>query len=305
MRRIPGAVVPGALSALFFLSSQWAAPVGFLVCLAAPLPLAFAAWQRGLAAAIGSALLGAGLLWAATGLEGALSFLVHFGAGGVALGFAVRRGRGPEVVVGSYALLSVAAFWLILMVQASGTGAGPLALLAEGMKQSAAHVQALLAQSQQDPEVLASVERWTERFLLAFPGALAALSLLVGWLNGLALRKLLARRGEVLPAWNTWRAREAWIWVLIASGLLLVLSKGSLRLVGLNVFIPALALYFLQGLAVVQHLFETKALPPVIRAVTYTLLIVQFPAALLVAGLGAFDLWLDFRARWSRAPTST
>jgi hypothetical protein len=167
------------------------------------------------------------------------------------------------------------------------------------MKQSALQMKELLEQAQVGAEAAGGIEQWAAAFARAFPGALVALSLLVGWVNAIALRRTLARGGAELARWNDWRAPEAWIWVLIASGLAAVLADGRPATLALNVFIPALAVYFLQGLAVLQHFFETKAFPPALRGVAYLMLLIQLPAALLVAGLGAFDLWIDFRARWS------
>ena len=74
---------------------------------------------------------------------------------------------------------------------------------------------------------------------------------------------------------------------------------------GRNFLLPrglAVVVYFLQGLAVIDHLFQARGFPRPLRALTYTLLFLQLPIALLVATLGAFDLWADFRARWSPPP---
>ncbi|MBI5445108.1 MAG: DUF2232 domain-containing protein [Deltaproteobacteria bacterium] len=300
------APVQGVLSALLFLSSLWAPPLGFLLCTVSPLPMAVASWRGGARSGVVALVVGAAAAWAGSGGEAALMYALYFGVGGAALGLAMRLEKGAEVVLGSYAALSVAAFGGLLLVEAVRTGVGPTALIAASMKQSVLQMKQLLLSAQAGPEATAAMEAWAGRFARVFPGALAALSLLAGWINGLALRRIAARTGSELPRWNTWRAPEGWIWLLIASGLLAVLGSGWPATLGLNLFIPLVAVYFLQGLAVLQHLFETKAFPPALRGAAYLFLVLQFPAALLVAGVGAFDLWLDFRARWSSgAPTSS
>jgi uncharacterized protein YybS (DUF2232 family) len=90
--------------------------------------------------------------------------------------------------------------------------------------------------------------------------------------------------------------------VLIGAGLVGLLQRGALGTLGLNVFIAALGVYFLQGLAVVQNLFEVKGFPVLFRVAAYLLLFLQLPVMLLVAGLGTFDMWFDFRSRWSPRP---
>jgi uncharacterized protein YybS (DUF2232 family) len=289
----------GALSCLLFASSFWLPPFGFLACLLSPLPVAAAAWRSGPGA--GALALAAGALAAtlSTGLDVAAVYAFYFALGGLLLGLACRRAASPEVAVGLFAAVSIAAFWGTLGIQAAQAGTTPVALLAEGVRQSADHMRNLLRDAKAAPELIASAQAWADRFARGFPGAVAALSILVGWANGMGLRRIARSRGIALPPWNTWRAREGWIWILIGSGLLALLGKGTAATVALNVFIPALAVYFLQGLAIVHHLFEAKAFPRFLRALTYVLLFVQLPVMLLLAGVGAFDLWLDFRSRWS------
>ena len=293
----------GVLSALLFSASFWIAPIGFLLCLLSPLPLATAAW-RGRVFGAGIAIAtGAATVVLAGGLGSTGVYVFYFAVGGALIGLTLRRGSRPESVVAAFATASLAAFWVTLGFQAVQTGTMPTTYLAESVRQSAEHMKELLLQANAAPEVVSAVQEWAERFSRGFAGSMAALSILVGWANGVGLRRLLRNRGVELPSWNTWRARESWIWILIGSGLVAILGSGGWATLALNIFIPALAVYFLQGLAVVQHLFETKAFPRALRVVTYVLLFFQLPVMLLVAGLGAFDLWLDFRSRWSPPAT--
>ena len=133
-----------------------------------------------------------------------------------------------------------------------------------------------------------------------FPGLYLALAVLTGWITALLARKVVS--GPHPDSWSEWRAPEAWIWGLILSGLLGVVASGMVRAVAWNAFAVAVVVYFLQGLAVVHHLFEVRHLPRAFRAVIYVFLFVQLPVVLLVAGLGAFDLWFDFRRRWTPRP---
>ena len=119
-------------------------------------------------------------------------------------------------------------------------------------------------------------------------------SLFTAWGNALALRRVV---GAGTP-WHTWKAPEGWIWVLIGSGLLGVVAPDTWGTAALNLFLVMAAVYFLQGLAIVQNLFEVRSFPRMFRVAAYILLFVQLPVMMLVAGVGAFDLWFDFRSRW-------
>ncbi|GAB4273619.1 MAG: hypothetical protein Kow0092_28930 [Deferrisomatales bacterium] len=303
-RRRLAAVASGATAALLFASSLFAAPVGFALCLLSPLPVALTAWRFGPWAASLAAGAGALVAGVLAGPLGAAVFASQFAAGGAVLGLAVRAGRSPEVAVGGYAVLSIGAFWATLGALSLGAPGGPLTVLDQALHQSVEQVSALLAQGNADPQAALALQQWADhtRQVLGrtFPGLLAALSVLCGWANAVLLRRLsgVAR----LTPWNRWRAPEGWIWILIGAGLAGFLAPGSLGAAGVNVFLVASAIYFLQGLAIVQYLFEARGFPRVFRAVAYALLFVQFPVMLLVAGLGAFDLWVDFRTRWAPAP---
>lgn len=300
------AAAAGTGSALFFAVSAWLPPLGLLACFASPLPLALAAWAAGAGAAgvgLAAGALVAGLL---TGPVGSAVYAGQFGLGACVLGLAVRREKAPAAAVGSFAVVTTAAFWLVIAALGLQAGKGPQELVDETVRQSLFQARELLLRSSSDPAGAAAVTQWAERsgrFLTrTFAGLVLTFGILVAWANAVVLRRILARQGRQLSAWNTWRAGEHWIWLLIASGLAALLGRGALGTVGMNVFLPTVAVYFLQGLAVLQHLFETKALPGALRGVAYALLFVQFPLMLLVAAVGAFDLWVDFRSRWSAPP---
>jgi uncharacterized protein YybS (DUF2232 family) len=249
---------------------------------------------------------GAALSAALTGPVGAGVYAGQFALGGAALGLLLRAGRPPEAAVGAFAALLVAGFWFVLGTLALQAGKNPLDFVAETVRQSAEQARELLARGNGEAEGTAALRQWADQtaatMLRVFPGLLASFGVLAGWANALGLRRVLRGRGEDLAAWNTWRAPESWIWVLIGSGLVAALGPGAVGTTGLNVFVPTVVVYFLQGLAVIDHLFQARGFPRPLRALTYALLFLQLPIALFVAAVGAFDLWADFRARWSPPP---
>lgn len=294
----------GALSAALFAASLWLPPFGFLGALLSPLPLAVVARRGGLRGALTAAGGAVAVLYALTGLVGAAVYASQFAAGGCALGMMLRGRARPEVAVGSYALLSTAAFWASLAVLASRAGTGPLTYLGETLEQAVQQAGAFVLQADADAETTLAVQSWAEQtgrmLSLAFPGLYAVLALLTGWVNAVVARRVTGDDAE--SSWSGWRAPEIWIWGLIGSGLLALLAGGGLGTAALNVFVAALGVYFLQGFAVVHHLFSARGFPRSFRALAYALLFVQLPLMLAVAGLGAFDLWFDFRARWAPRP---
>jgi uncharacterized protein YybS (DUF2232 family) len=105
-------------------------------------------------------------------------------------------------------------------------------------------------------------------------------------------------RGTLLPGGDLkeWRAPEPLVWCLIVSGFALFLPEDwGFQPPALNLFLISSFLYFFQGLAIVAYYFHHKHVPLLLRGLGYALIVIEQIFALLVVGLGLFDLWGDFR----------
>jgi uncharacterized protein YybS (DUF2232 family) len=63
----------------------------------------------------------------------------------------------------------------------------------------------------------------------------------------------------------------------------------------LNILAIIALLYFLQGLAVLFTVIARQSIAGVLRVILYIMLVLQPYLAALVAAIGIFDLWGDFR----------
>ncbi len=140
----------------------------------------------------------------------------------------------------------------------------------------------------------------TEFFIVVFPALALSGAVLTVWMNVLAVRSLLRRQGDGLPALgdlSLWKAPEGLVWVLIAAGVTMLLPFDVIDSIGLNILIVCCLLYLLQGLAIVSFFFQRKRVPPLLRWLFYLLIAVQQYMVILVIAFGLFDLWVDFRKR--------
>jgi hypothetical protein len=90
---------------------------------------------------------------------------------------------------------------------------------------------------------------------------------------------------------------DAFVWLALAS-ILFSFLEGVPRwvtLTAMNALNVMIVLYFLQGMAVVQHVFRAMRLSPMWRWLTSILLVLHL--FVLVSGLGFLDYWLNFRHR--------
>ena len=138
-----------------------------------------------------------------------------------------------------------------------------------------------------------------EQMLQLLPGLLFVSLCLIVLLNILFLcRRFPDRRAQWLSieTFREWKCPEHVIWPFIASGFVLFVSAGNaLTIFAVNILLITAVCYFIQGLAVVAYFFHKNNVPRFLRSATYILIIFQQMFTVLVAALGLFDLWGDFR----------
>jgi uncharacterized protein YybS (DUF2232 family) len=130
---------------------------------------------------------------------------------------------------------------------------------------------------------------------------------MVGLLNILFLRSRWNKQasGDVtMEDLKKWRTPEELVWLLIASGYALFIPVPVIEFVALNFLIILIVLYFLQGLAILSHFFQKKGVPALLQILGYALIILEQVLALVIAAIGLFDLWGDFRGLKTTSPTS-
>jgi uncharacterized protein YybS (DUF2232 family) len=128
-----------------------------------------------------------------------------------------------------------------------------------------------------------------------FPGVLATITLSTIWLNIVLANWLLKKTGAT--AWgelSQWRLPDNLVWVFIVSAILLFIP-GNMNILGLNLMIVMVTLYFMQGFEVFNHLCLKWSVPNPIRHLIIFFLVIQAYGFILLALLGLSDIWADFR----------
>lgn len=295
-----GHIVAAVLMTLLLQSVVGLLPVGVFVALVVPLPAAYLGMRSGFACSgltvLATSLVAFGLF----GAVGALGYLLPFGVPSLLLVYLLRRGYSWDRAVawslavlvfgGGIALYGLAAWQQSGVTELVGSylqGEVQTALtLTEEMNLSG-------VQAEQFQKALGDAG---DLLLQIYPAAAV-----VGY--GLVLLctlfglSFLARSRYRIPGvpFDHWKVPELWIWGLILAGGGVWLSEGVLQLAARNLLVIMLALYFLQGLAIVRYFFRTRRVSPLLRTLGYVLLATLNPLPALVAGLGVFDLWIDFR----------
>ena len=125
-----------------------------------------------------------------------------------------------------------------------------------------------------------------------------------------------------LGRFQDWEVSEYIVWIFILGGGLYHVE--STRIVGINILLGLVFLYYLQGCAVITYILKQKHIAKFLQFVAYLLLFLQLPyifvslgllltgyiqgglhlslpAIILVAGVGLANVWIDFRKRLRQA----
>lgn len=155
--------------------------------------------------------------------------------------------------------------------------------------------------SQDLDKLLVDPEMTKRNILYELPSAIT-ISLLVLAISNILLIARLGLGGvrshpQLHPEYfKTWKAPDHMVWPTLAAGFCLVIDVPGVSDVALNVFKILMAVYAVQGLAIVNALFDLWGVKGFLRPLGYVLAVaILLP---LVISLGFFDLWFDFRNKF-------
>jgi uncharacterized protein YybS (DUF2232 family) len=130
-----------------------------------------------------------------------------------------------------------------------------------------------------------------------FPALITVMLVVIAGGNMLLVKKSTANTSVTLHIddFTTFKNPDLLVWLLIVCGFTLLLPLSPVTTPALNMLLIITMLYFFQGMAVVSAMIKKYSVPALLRIFLYTMLIVQPYLLALVAGIGIFDLWVDFR----------
>jgi hypothetical protein len=300
--RFVGLVGAGALAALLF-SAHWFVPALAPLSLVSPLPLVLQRLRGGSGGALLAAALAAALVGAAHAPAPAAGFLLMAAGPGLLMGESLARGRGLlRGCAWAFALLAVeVAAGLIF---ANGMMAERFLAPIDHLR-SPAFLDELKAGGLPPDRIAAWGEQMRELrevFAVVFPAAYMIGAAVMVLVNAALLRLYLLRRD---PGWLEDGEFERVRWPLglvvafVLSGAAVALPPA--RPAAYNALLVVAFFFALQGLAVVAFYARRLAGPPLLRAAVVVLVLANPWAPQILALLGLFDNWFDFR-RWAEPP---
>jgi uncharacterized protein YybS (DUF2232 family) len=288
---------------LIFAATLYIPIIGFISVVVIPLPVSYYRYKLGRSAgALILVISGIVMTVMAEGLSFDLALFAVLLVLGFVLGEMLDEGASVEKTV-LYPCLSVIGSGVALALFYSAfSQAGLSSLVNLYVRQNLELTLELYRHMSMPEETLQTLSRSLEtiQYVLVrvIPGMAVMSALFVTWVNLLMTRSLVKFRGLKTPDFGSltqWKSPEVLVWVVIAGGVMLLIPVKTLKIVGLNIVIALIMIYFIQGISIVSFYFDKRKFPRFLRWVLYGLIGVQQLFSLLVIGLGFFDLWIDFR----------
>jgi len=310
------ALVLGAGTAVvLFLSMAFLPVVGMFFGLFTPLPLFLFYFSRGRIyglTMIGLAALAVVLILSLTGRISGIVFFFECCVLAVILAEGFRWPLPPEKLVGLSAGVLLLLGLIVLSLIGLAQGQPPWTY-GKKIVEEQVHISLRMYQSVFESPVEteypgreteaaagknAAVNQLVKVLTGIFPGLMVLGSLVIVWANFMGGRALLAKTGQLPPELadlKTWSAPEGLVWIVIAAGFALVIPSAWVRLPAVNALMVLGLIYFFQGLSVVAYWLNKKGAPAFFKILCYTLIALQQYLTLIVAAVGLFDIWLNFR----------
>jgi uncharacterized protein YybS (DUF2232 family) len=291
-----------AASGVLFSASLTVPFIGFVAGFLAAVPLCYTRLEGGRKAALAAAAVAA--LMVAIGFKplSGLWFLAQCGLIGLLLPELALRGMAGSRALLWSTMAATLASALIALVMAAVAGQNLLSMaqqeIAAGMDQAVKLYEQQQGLPPQDLETIKQGLQNIATLLLRILPALGTLNLLlVAGISLLFLRRMAGQRGLTLklePFCN-FRVPEFLIWLLIATGFSLLAKTALITTLALNVLVVLAVLYICQGLAVLLTIIARSSYAGVLKVLLTGVLLLQPYLLPIVAFIGIFDLWGDFR----------
>jgi uncharacterized protein YybS (DUF2232 family) len=296
----------GALSALFFATGVLVPLVGQPLGFLSSAPLVWLAARHGIRAGLLGSLLATSALLPLLPPPVTLIFAVEHAFPAAGLGWALARGRGVARPSAVAAILVTALMIGAAFLFASDAGRDPSRLLEEQLRAAFAELGEATGGGSETATPLTPAR--FDEILALLRKVLPAVALVGIFLecavNMLIASRFLARQapGFAAPNLAAFVLPENLVWAVIPALALPLIAKGTVATVALNVLIPLLFAYLLQGLSIALHLVERAQMSRVGRMLFTLAFVIQPWLLALPLLLGLVDFRFSFRTRFPLTP---
>jgi len=275
----------------------------FFFNLLVPLPIAVLTLRQGLRSGLIALLMTSAFLAAVSPVGGVVAYLLQFSIASLLLPLLLRQGRRWDKAIAlSWAvmLLTVA---IVILAEAAAQDLSLASMLNDYIGREIGQLKELYSQTkdlptEQKEQLITVLDDLGKTFEIIWP---AILTLLAGFLLVIQVLFLCLLKGTQKlisgPAFIDWKLPDYLVWPMITAGFAAFFAAGTFQTIAINLLIILFPLYYLQGLAIVTYYFQQRGTSLWLRAISYLFLALFNPLPFLLAGVGLFDLWGNFRTK--------
>jgi hypothetical protein len=297
-----GAVAIGMVATFLLYAAYMVIPAaGFFSGLLAPFPAVFFRFRHGRGTAVIITLGATTLLTAAFGIQAGAFFLLQCGVIALLMPELLAREYGATRTIAWTTAANLALFAVAALAFSLVSGQNFHLLVVNEINASIAQAISIYEKAGVKGDELALMKQsmsMAAGLITRIYPALATIMLTAMTGLNLALARRAAVRldlGLKIGDFNSFRNREPLVWLLIAAGFAMLAGNPVITTPALNVLVIVIALYSLQGLAIVLTIISRQSFAGVMRVMLFLMLLFQPYLVALLATLGIFDLWGDFR----------
>ena len=299
---------------LILLALVWIPFFGLFLSLLTPLPFLFYSSKLGLKEGIKvslAALVVVGIVAKLLGDPYLVLFCLQSGMVGLILSELFRREYSYSLTVFWGTLIMLLAGSAFLLFACVSKGETPAELLGTYSQANIDAVIGMYENGDLKPEQVDQLKKFSSVlagiFKKIYPSIFVIGTGFIVWLNVVVSKPLFRAKGIKYPDLGRaemWRASEFLVWGIIAAGFSKLLSVAFLDFAATNALIIISAVYMFHGLSIVLFFFKKYKVPALTRYVIYIIIVLQQLSMIILALIGLFDQWVDFRKIHSKARTT-
>ena len=244
-----------------------------------------------------------GVLWFLVGQNQALLFMAEYAVMALVLGEMIQARYPGDWCIGASSLVS-AVVSILLLVALLGNQETTVQDFFE--KQIRAHfVQSIetFESVEENKAEIAEMKAFVDKTVGGFASAYPAFVFIGSLISAIANYSLLRIVWDRIYSpglfsegtFAEWVCPENIIWGFIAASIAWFLGQGIIADVGLNLFIVVFVIYFAQGMSIMVHFLKARRVPIFLWLFLFIIIFAQPIFIGLIAGMGVFDIWADFR----------
>ncbi len=299
--RLGAAAVGTAASFTLFAAYMVIPPAGFFLSLLAPLPAVFSRFGYGRSTTLIITLLTTTLMTAVFGIQAGALYLLQCAVIALLLpeflakGFNASRAIAWTTAANLLLIASMALAYAITSGQNIHTQV--VNEINTSITQAIGIYQKAGVKGDELDLLKQSMTRAAELVVKIYPALTTLFLIAISSCNLALVKRFSVKLGADLRVgeFREFKNPELLIWLLIIAGFAMMAGNPIITIPALNVVIIVAALYFLQGLAVVITIINRQTLARILRMMLFFMLLIQPYLAALIAAMGIFDLWGDFR----------